>query len=82
MMELDCSSVAKAVVDICKRKLRGTVMRADKRKRLEAKGWKVGSIQEFLNLSSEEVTNIEIKLRLGDTLREQRRIRKPQPGST
>jgi hypothetical protein len=33
-------------------------MRADKRKRLEAKGWKVGSPGEFLNLSDEEAAHI------------------------
>jgi hypothetical protein len=29
-------------------------MRAEKRKRLEAKGWKVGSVREFLDLSDQE----------------------------
>ncbi len=51
-------------------------MREAKRKRLEAKGWKVGSVQEFLNLSSEEVAYIELKLKLADRLREQRRRRR------
>lgn len=48
-------------------------MREVKRKRLEAKGWKIGSVQEFLNLSPEEVAYIELKLKLADRLREQRR---------
>ena len=47
-------------------------MRNDKRKRLEAKGWKIGSAKEFLGLSSEEEAYIEIKLRLAESLREQR----------
>jgi len=47
-------------------------MRNDKRKRLEAKGWKVGSAKEFLGLSSQEEAYIEIKLRLAESLREQR----------
>ncbi len=51
-------------------------MREAKRKRLEAKGWKVGSVEEFLNLSPEEVAYIELKLKLADNLREQRRRRR------
>lgn len=51
-------------------------MRAAKRKRLEAKGWTVGTVQEFLNLSPEEVAYIELKLELADRLREQRRRRR------
>jgi predicted XRE-type DNA-binding protein len=47
-------------------------MRDTKRKRLETKGWKVGSAKEFLGLSSEEEAYIEIKLRLAENLRAQR----------
>ena len=47
-------------------------MRSSKRKRLEAKGWKVGSTKEFLGLSSQEEAYIEIKLSLAETLRNQR----------
>jgi ribosome-binding protein aMBF1 (putative translation factor) len=47
-------------------------MHSNKRKRLEAKGWKVGSAKEFLRLSSEEEAYIEIKLRLAECLRNQR----------
>jgi ribosome-binding protein aMBF1 (putative translation factor) len=47
-------------------------MHSNKRKRLEAKGWKVGSAKEFLGLSSEEEAYIEIKLRLAESLRNQR----------
>jgi ribosome-binding protein aMBF1 (putative translation factor) len=47
-------------------------MRADKRKRLEAKGWKVGSPREFLNLSDEEVAYIELRLKLAQGLRARR----------
>jgi ribosome-binding protein aMBF1 (putative translation factor) len=49
-----------------------TKMRDTKKKRLEAKGWKVGSAKEFLGLSSEEEAYIEIKSRLAEGLREQR----------
>jgi hypothetical protein len=50
-------------------------MRDDKRKRLEAKGWKVGSARDFLGLSSEEDAYIELKLKLADAVRERRRRR-------
>ena len=39
-------------------------MREAKRRRLEAKGWKVGTAQEFLRLSPEEAAYIELKVRL------------------
>jgi hypothetical protein len=35
-------------------------MRDSKRKRLQAKGWKVGSAKEFLELSDEEDAYIEL----------------------
>ncbi len=46
----------------------------DKRKqrRLEAKGWRVGSAAEFLGLSSEEAALVEMKLRLSRALRDRR----------
>lgn len=47
-------------------------MRSNRRKRLEAKGWKVGSAKDFLGLSSHEEAYIEIKLRLAESLRNQR----------
>ncbi|RLB39443.1 MAG: transcriptional regulator [Deltaproteobacteria bacterium] len=50
-------------------------MRKAKQNRLENKGWKVGSVDEFLELSPEESAYIEVKLRLSDNLR-QRRTRK------
>ena len=47
-------------------------MRSSKRKRLEAKGWKVGDAKDFLGLSSQEEAYIEIKLKLAESLRSQR----------
>ena len=47
-------------------------MRSNKKRRLEAKGWKVRSAKEFLGLSSQEEAYIEIKLRLAESLRNQR----------
>ena len=40
-----------------------------KQQRLEQEGWKVGSAAEFLALSLEEASYIELKLTLGDSLR-------------
>ncbi|MBT8334491.1 MAG: helix-turn-helix domain-containing protein [Deltaproteobacteria bacterium] len=47
----------------------------DKRKKekLAKKGWKVGSVAEFLDLSAEEVSYIEMKLALSEELRALRR---------
>lgn len=43
-----------------------------KRKRLESKGWKVGTVAEFLALSPEESVLLEIKLALSRNLRARR----------
>ncbi len=50
-------------------------MREAKRRRLEAKGWKIGTAREFLRLSAEEAAYIEFKVRLAMGLREWRRRR-------
>lgn len=47
-------------------------MREDKKKRLEARGWRVGTVTEFLGLSPEEEEYIELKLRLADGFRRRR----------
>jgi len=47
-------------------------MREDKKRRLEAKGWKVGSVKEFLRLTDEESAYIDLKMRLADGLRDRR----------
>jgi len=41
--------------------------------RLQAKGWKEGSVAEFLDLTPEEAAFVEIKLRLSDAVRSLRR---------
>ena len=43
-----------------------------KRKHLEAKGWKIGSTREFLDLSDQEDAYIELRLKLADALKRQR----------
>ena len=47
-------------------------MNQSKQKRLESKGWKVGSVQDFLGLSREEAAYIELKLGLAKNLQERR----------
>lgn len=51
-------------------------MHAAKRRRLEAAGWKFGTVAEFLELSPAEEAQIEIRLRLTDGLRAFRRKRR------
>ena len=43
-----------------------------KRKRLEARGWKVGSAKEVLRLSDEEEAYIELRLKLAEGLKARR----------
>ena len=50
-------------------------MKRSKRARLESKGWKFGSAEDFLDLSDEEAAYIEMKLALSEKLK-QRRQRK------
>jgi ribosome-binding protein aMBF1 (putative translation factor) len=47
-------------------------MRKAKRKRLDAKGWKIGTVKEFLGLSNEESAYIELKIKLAAGLRQRR----------
>jgi DNA-binding XRE family transcriptional regulator len=50
-------------------------MDKDKRLRLEAKGWKVGTVDEFLGLTPEETIYIELKLALSRRVRELRQTK-------
>ncbi len=47
-------------------------MKQSKRKKLESKGWKIGTTEEFLQLTPEESEYIEIKLNLSKSLKERR----------
>ena len=49
-----------------------------KKKKLVKKGWKVGTTEDFLQLSAEESAYIELKLKLADDLR----IRRQKMGLT
>jgi DNA-binding XRE family transcriptional regulator len=51
-------------------------MHENKRKRLKARGWKVGSAKDFLGLNDQETVFIELKLRLASSLRDLRRRRR------
>ena len=48
-------------------------MKTSKKKELERKGWKVGSVTEFLQLSPEESAYIEMKLALSKNLQDRRK---------
>ena len=48
-------------------------MKTAKRKRLEAKGWKIGNSTEFLGLSTEESAYVELKLALSKNLQTTRK---------
>jgi hypothetical protein len=48
-------------------------MNSEKRKRLEAAGWKVGSVDEFLDLTPEESAMVSMRFNLAKALYEKRR---------
>ncbi|HUI65689.1 MAG TPA: helix-turn-helix domain-containing protein [Bacteroidota bacterium] len=48
-------------------------MNKAKKRRLERRGWRVGTPAEFLNLTPEERAYVELKLRLSDSLQVRRR---------
>ena len=50
-------------------------VRDAKRRRLEARGWKFGSAEDFLRLSAEEAVYVELKARLAIGLRDRRQRR-------
>jgi hypothetical protein len=55
-------------------------MDKQKKQRLTARGWKVGTAEEFLGLTAEEATYVELKLVLSDHLKQQRQQRKLTQG--
>jgi DNA-binding XRE family transcriptional regulator len=50
-------------------------MNKTEKKRLEARGWKIGTVKEFLGLSAQEGAFIDIKLALADSLKRRRKVR-------
>jgi DNA-binding XRE family transcriptional regulator len=51
-------------------------VKQSKRTKLESKGWKIGSAEQFLNLSAEETAYIEMKLALSEKLKKRRERKK------
>ena len=51
-------------------------MDKDTRARLEAKGWRVGSVDEFLGLTPDEAAYLELKLALSEKVREYRQSKR------
>ncbi|WP_199247003.1 helix-turn-helix domain-containing protein [[Phormidium] sp. ETS-05] len=47
-------------------------MKPSKQELLEAKGWKIGTVSDFLELTPEETILVEIKLALSKSLEERR----------
>jgi predicted XRE-type DNA-binding protein len=47
-------------------------MKKKEKERLEAAGWKVGSVEEFLGLSKEEAALVEIRVALAKSIRSRR----------
>lgn len=51
------------------------MMRPSKKQKLERKGWRVGTVRDFLGLSEDEAAYVELRLRLADSLKNRRRKR-------
>lgn len=51
-------------------------MKETKRERLEGKGWRVGSAEDFLGLAPEEAAMVDLRLRLADAVRVLRKDRR------
>jgi len=51
-------------------------IRKSKKRKLEAAGWRVGSTAEFLDLTKEEASLIEMKIGLAESIRKRRQARK------
>ncbi len=51
-------------------------MKRDKMKRLEAGGWRVGGVEEFLGLDEEDAAVIALKLDLAQAVKAERTARK------
>jgi predicted XRE-type DNA-binding protein len=70
----------KSVINACRvalltttRLARSCQMDKEKRAHLEAQGWKVGSAEEFLGLTPEEASYVDLRLKLSDAVRELRK---------
>jgi ribosome-binding protein aMBF1 (putative translation factor) len=50
-------------------------MQETKRKKLEAKGWRIGTPKDFLEMSDEEEAYVNLRLKLAEGLKERRQSR-------
>jgi len=50
-------------------------MKAEKKKRLESVGWKVGNAADFLELTPQEAVYVEMKMHLADKLEAKRKAK-------
>ena len=50
-------------------------MRESKRKKLEAKGWRIGTPKDFLGMSDEEEAYVNLRLKLAEGLKARRQSR-------
>ena len=71
----ECSAESRRV-EPSKRTRRVGMMRRARKERLEKRGWRFGTTQEFLGLSPEETAEVEARLRLVDS-----RSRRAREGS-
>jgi DNA-binding XRE family transcriptional regulator len=55
---------------------RNMAIKKDKKRKLEAAGWRVGSAADFLDLTKEEASLIEMKIGLAESIRKRRQARK------
>jgi len=51
------------------------MMHRTKREKLEQKGWRFGTVQDFLGLLDEETAYVELRVRLADSLKRRRQKR-------
>jgi len=51
-------------------------VKQSKKVKLENRGWKIGSAEEFLDLSAEEAAYVEMKLALSEKLKQRRQRKK------
>lgn len=52
-------------------------MRRDKRKRLQSKGWRFGTVQEFLGLATEDAASVD-RLRLAAGVERREDVQRPR----
>ena len=50
-------------------------MKETKRKKLEAKGWRIGTAKDFLGMSNEEEAYVNLRLKLAEGLKARRQSR-------